>query len=320
MSTDRKQSDSKGEKNQKDEKKPSKKQQVPSISEVIAQLQTFADNEITQHSTNIIIENLKRFKQLSLLLPLLDTLPQGEVKDIHDEIEKIANFLTKKLMITLSDPKQSSVQVSDKLFSDVLYNASLAIAKILPRNKIDFITQIEIENIPEKDSVYTSDRFKFDLKALVLFINSVHDFRHPQHRTRFNLRDIRTIQRAAREHDPELTLEVFAEEKRRPANLTPLDHDAIAIIREQDASDQVDVQNNDYPFYPGNLDSPIQVQGNDNSPYVGNLDSPSISPEHAQRFFACVDRAIQRIREAKERKLEEKPEFNNQREHRSKSK
>ena len=219
-------------------------QKISPLSKIIPNVYQFKDHKITAEKADDISNDLKKLNRLNLLIELINKLPKEEIVELQKEKENLINSLTGKIIKAMLDENISKIQLGNKAFGDVLYDAAIALSYLYPRNDRDFISLTDIDDIPLNNRFYSSDRFVMDLTSLVEHINHAGNFKHPQHRTPFNSKDIEATVRLAEAHNPSLIIKINYEKKSGSLNPTALDQDAIDNIQAQNRRDAEAFLNN----------------------------------------------------------------------------
>ncbi len=148
---------------------------VPSIQSAKKLIEPFKSLSKTEGQAHFVAGALNNF----------DILTEEEIGDFS----KTLNAWTEDSSLS----KEKIPNLKDS-FTDVLYQVSLALAAAKPINGEDFATT---EKIAPENQIVTSDRYQFDINSIVHWINTKGSFENPYTKSRFNLRDQKTIKSVA---------------------------------------------------------------------------------------------------------------------------
>jgi len=203
------------------EKHSDKVQTVLLIPELIEKLNKFINNKTTNMIAVALIADLKKI------------LAFKEAKDQKNSDEKILiiiDSLTNKLGRWMIQPILD-IKINNLDFFDILYNVSISLAKISPRNIKEIITQETINEIDERYLFFTADRHFWDIRSLWSLMQTSEKLLNPATRQAFTKSDIFCIKTLAKANN----INIEAKDQKQPhPELTLLDLHAIeSILAEQ---------------------------------------------------------------------------------------
>lgn len=139
-------------------------------------------------SISDLLNKFKVFREVQMpcdfILSQLNKIKLGELSETHlaDLSEKITKWS--------KDEKVSNPKLNSNSFKDVLKE----ILEVLPRNVEDFST---LENIKPDFRLMTSDRYQFDIRSLVKWINEKKKYINPYNQSVFTPANQKAIQECA---------------------------------------------------------------------------------------------------------------------------